>query len=58
MSAWNARARDWGAGLSSSMTRKSYATDLTDEQRELLRLILPEAKPSGRPRSAGSCQPQ
>jgi len=34
------------------MTRKPYPTDLTDEQWELLRPLLPDAKPGGRPRSA------
>jgi transposase len=33
------------------MERKAYPTDLTDEQWELLRPLLPEAKPGGRPRS-------
>jgi putative transposase len=34
------------------MTRKPYSTDLTDEQWEVLRPLLPDAKPGGRPRSA------
>jgi len=33
------------------MVRKPYATDLTDEQWDLLRPLLPAAKPGGRPRS-------
>ena len=33
------------------MTRKAYASDLTDEQWEVLRPLLPAAKPGGRPRS-------
>lgn len=33
------------------MERKSYPTDLTDEQWELVRPLLPRAKPGGRPRS-------
>jgi transposase len=32
--------------------RKPYTTDLTDIQWELLRPLLPEAKPGGRPREA------
>jgi len=37
------------------MTRKSYTTDLTDEQweilqREILQPLIPPAKPGGRPR--------
>jgi putative transposase len=32
------------------VTRKPYATDLTDEQWELLAPLLPGAKPGGRPR--------
>ncbi len=31
-------------------SRKSYLTDLTDEQWVLVELLLPAAKPSGRPR--------
>ena len=31
-------------------SRKSYFTDLTDEQWVLVELLLPAAKPSGRPR--------
>jgi putative transposase len=31
--------------------RKPYPTDLTDEQWELIQLVLPPAKPGGRPRS-------
>ena len=34
------------------MTRKPYSTDLTDDQWEVLRPLLPDAKPGGRPRSA------
>ncbi len=34
------------------MPRKPYPTDLTDAQWELLRPLLPDAKPGGRPRSA------
>ncbi len=33
------------------MHRKPYSTDLTDEQWEMLRPLLPAAKPGGRPRS-------
>ena len=33
------------------MDRKPYATDLTDEQWEMLEPLLPAAKPGGRPRS-------
>lgn len=33
------------------MERKHYPTDLTDDQWELVRPLLPEAKPGGRPRS-------
>lgn len=33
------------------MTRKAYPSDLTDEQWAVLRLLLPAAKPGGRPRS-------
>jgi len=33
------------------MRRPAYATDLTDEQWEVLRPLLPAAKPGGRPRS-------
>jgi putative transposase len=33
------------------MRRKNYPTDLTDEQWELVRPLLPKAKPGGRPRS-------
>ena len=33
------------------MTRKDYATDLTDDQWALLAPLLPDAKPGGRPRS-------
>lgn len=33
------------------MPRKSYLTDLTDEQWEVLEPLLPEAKPGGRPRT-------
>jgi len=33
------------------MGRKSYPTDLTDPQWDLIRPLLPEAKPGGRPRS-------
>jgi putative transposase len=33
------------------MERKLYPTDLTDEQWEVVRPLLPEAKPGGRPRS-------
>lgn len=33
------------------MERKSYPTDLTDEQWDLIRPLLPKAKPGGRPRS-------
>jgi len=33
------------------MTRKTYPSDLTDEQWEVLRRLLPAAKPGGRPRS-------
>jgi putative transposase len=33
------------------MERKHYPTDLTDEQWELVRPLLPKAKPGGRPRS-------
>ena len=32
-------------------TRKAYPSDLTDEQWELLQIVIPEAKPGGRPRS-------
>jgi putative transposase len=32
------------------MIRKPYPTDLTDEQWELLRPLLPDARPGGRPR--------
>jgi putative transposase len=34
------------------LTRKPYPSDLTDEQWELMQLVVPEAKPGGRPRSA------
>lgn len=34
-----------------SMTRKGYPTDLTDDQWELVQIVLPAAKPGGRPRS-------
>jgi putative transposase len=37
--------------LWSSMSRKAYPSDLTDEQWEVLRPLLPAAKPGGRPRS-------
>jgi putative transposase len=33
------------------MNRKPYPSDLTDEQWELVRPLLPAAKPGGRPRS-------
>ena len=33
------------------MTREAYPSDLTDEQWELVRPLLPAAKPGGRPRS-------
>ena len=33
------------------MERKRYPTDLTDEQWDLVRPLLPKAKPGGRPRS-------
>jgi putative transposase len=33
------------------MSRKPYPTDLTDEQWDLLRPLLPAARPGGRPRS-------
>ena len=33
------------------MERKHYPTDLTDDQWEVVRPLLPEAKPGGRPRS-------
>ena len=33
------------------MSRKAYPSDLTDEQWELVRPQLPDAKPGGRPRS-------
>ena len=33
------------------MIRQSYDTDLTDEQWELLKTAIPEARPGGRPRS-------
>jgi putative transposase len=32
-------------------TRKPYPSDLTDEQWELMQIVVPEAKPGGRPRS-------
>ena len=32
-------------------TRKPYPTDLTDEQWELMGMVIPEARPGGRPRS-------
>jgi putative transposase len=32
-------------------TRKSYSTDLSDEEWEILRPLVPEAKPGGRPRA-------
>jgi putative transposase len=32
--------------------RKPYPSDLTDEQWELMQIVVPEAKPGGRPRSA------
>jgi putative transposase len=32
--------------------RKAYPSDLTDEQWELMQIVIPEAKPGGRPRSA------
>ena len=32
-------------------TRRSYSTDLSDEEWEILRLLVPEAKPGGRPRA-------
>ena len=31
--------------------RKAYRSDLTDQQRELIRGLLPAAKPGGRPRT-------
>jgi putative transposase len=31
--------------------RKAYPSDLTDEQWELMQIVIPEAKPGGRPRS-------
>jgi putative transposase len=31
-------------------TRKAYPSDLTDEQWELMQIVIPEAKPGGRPR--------
>jgi putative transposase len=34
------------------MTRKPYPSDLTDEQWELVRPLLPAGRPGGRPRSA------
>jgi putative transposase len=34
------------------MTRQAYPTDLTDAQWALLVVLLPPAKPGGRPRSA------
>ena len=34
------------------MKRKPYPTDLTDAEWEILRPMIPEAKPGGRPRSA------
>ena len=37
--------------LWSSMIRKAYPSDLTDEQWEVLKRLLPAAKPGGRPRS-------
>lgn len=33
------------------VARKAYPSDLTDEQWELLALVIPEAKPGGRPRA-------
>jgi putative transposase len=33
------------------MNRKAYPTDLTDEQWDILRPLLPAAKPGGRPRT-------
>ena len=33
------------------MSRKSYPSDLTDEQWEILGPLLPPAKPGGRPRT-------
>lgn len=33
------------------MRREAYPSDLTDEQWELLRRLLPDAKPGGRPRT-------
>jgi putative transposase len=32
-------------------TRKAYRSDLTDEQWELMQIVIPEVKPGGRPRS-------
>jgi len=32
------------------MNRKAYPTDLTDKEGEILKALLPEAKPGGRPR--------
>jgi putative transposase len=33
------------------MNRKAYATDLSDKEWDILKTLLPEAKPGGRPRS-------
>ena len=33
------------------MNRQSYPTDLTDQEWEILELLLPSARPGGRPRS-------
>ena len=33
------------------MKRKAYPTDLTDKEWDILKALLPEAKPGGRPRS-------
>jgi hypothetical protein len=32
-------------------TRRPYSTDLSDEEWEILRPLVPEAKPGGRPRA-------
>ena len=32
-------------------TRKAYPSDVTDDQWELMQIVIPEAKPGGRPRS-------
>ena len=42
--------RRGGGGNDGVMSRKSYPTDLTDAQWEVLRQLLPPAKPGGRPR--------